>query len=301
VDCLVEDLPPQPKPATATRNRFHLQASTHRWLGKAVNILLVVGVLACRNAGVAEQIPVHHVEGVSHGFVVLRSLDGKILASGDQIQVVKEHQVTSETIFHFKDGSVDDDTTVFSQDHDFRLISDHHIQNGPSFPNPIDILIDATKDEVTIHALEKGKEKDSVRHMKLPPDLANGMILTYLRNIPESTQETKVPFLTSSSSPRMITLSIKAQKEEPFEVAGVEHKATQFDIHYEIGGVEGALAPLVGKQPPDMHIWMSAGPAPTFLRMEGIVFKGGPIWRIDLSPIALRDESTQSAQDRSGK
>jgi len=47
--------------------------------------------------------------------------------------------VSCRTIFTFKDGSVDDETTVFSQRHTFRLISYHHIQKGPSFPHPMDL------------------------------------------------------------------------------------------------------------------------------------------------------------------
>jgi len=38
-------------------------------------------------------------------------------------------------------GSVDDETATFSQEHDFRLIiSDHHIQKGPSFPHPMEFV-----------------------------------------------------------------------------------------------------------------------------------------------------------------
>ena len=38
-------------------------------------------------------------------------------------------------------GSVDDETATFSQEHDFRLIiSDHHIQKGPSFPHPTEFV-----------------------------------------------------------------------------------------------------------------------------------------------------------------
>ena len=55
-------------------------------------------------------------------------------------------------VFHFRDGSLDDETTVFSQRGTFRLISDHHIQRGPSFPKPIDVFIDAVTGKVTSHA-----------------------------------------------------------------------------------------------------------------------------------------------------
>ena len=92
----------------------------------------------------AEPIPVRYVQGSSHGFVALKTLDGVTIATGESTQTVRRGQVTSRLIFHFKDGSVDDDVTVFTQQGVFRLISDHHIQHGPSFPKPIDFLIDMT-------------------------------------------------------------------------------------------------------------------------------------------------------------
>jgi hypothetical protein len=103
----------------------------------------------------AESIAVHHQEGVSHRFPVIRSLDGKILATGEVIQVADGNKVTTEMVFHFKDGSLYEEKTVFSQDHTFRLLSDHLIQKGPFFPHPIDIVIDCSKNEITIHASDK--------------------------------------------------------------------------------------------------------------------------------------------------
>jgi hypothetical protein len=91
----------------------------------------------------AEPVPVRHPQGSAHGFLALSALDGTRIAIGDVTQVIHGSQVTSRVIVRFRDGSVDADTTVFSQRGTFRLISDHHIQRGPSFPKPIDILIDA--------------------------------------------------------------------------------------------------------------------------------------------------------------
>src|SRR4051812_43917412 len=71
--------------------------------------LLVSGVL------LAEQIPVRHIEGTVHGFLVLRNQEGAALASGDLIQTVQGDRLVSSLIFHFKDGSLDDETTTFSQ------------------------------------------------------------------------------------------------------------------------------------------------------------------------------------------
>ena len=38
-----------------------------------------------------------------------------------------------------KDGSLHDETAVYSQHREFRLLSDHLIQKGPSFPQPLDM------------------------------------------------------------------------------------------------------------------------------------------------------------------
>jgi hypothetical protein len=53
------------------------------------------------------------------------------------IQIADGNKVTTEMVFHFKDGSLYDEKTVFSQDRTFRLLSDHLIQKGPFFPHPI--------------------------------------------------------------------------------------------------------------------------------------------------------------------
>ena len=95
--------------------------------------------------------PVRHVQGTFHGFLELRSEAGRVVASGDSLQFVHGDRITSETIFRFKDGSIDDETTVYSQHRTFQLISDHHVQKGPSFPHPMDVLIDARSGQVTAH------------------------------------------------------------------------------------------------------------------------------------------------------
>src|ERR1700710_473995 len=88
----------------------------------------------------SEPIPVRYVQGSSHGFAALKTLDGVTIATGESTQTVSRGKVTSRLIFRFTDGSVDEDVTVFTQHGVFRLVSDHHIQHGPSFPKPIDFL-----------------------------------------------------------------------------------------------------------------------------------------------------------------
>ncbi len=100
----------------------------------------------------AEPIHVRYRQGSTHGFVTLQTMDGKSIATGEVTQTVRGGVVSSRLVFHFRHGSVDDDLTVFRQSGSFRLLKDHHIQHGPSFPKAIDVLIDATTGQITSRA-----------------------------------------------------------------------------------------------------------------------------------------------------
>ncbi len=235
----------------------------------------------------AEPIPVRHLEGTLHGFLALRTEEGRVLAVGDLFQVVRGDRVTSRLLFRFKDGSVDDETAVFSQRGNFQLITDRHIQKGPSFPHPMDLSIDVRSGQLTVRSTGKdGKEEVKSEHLDLPPDLYNGMILSLVKNIPPETPETKVSMLVATPKPRLVKLAISPRGEEPFSLVGSSRKAMRFEVKIELGGVAGAVAPLIGKQPPNIQIWIIGGQAPAFVREEGPLYQGGPILSIQLtSPV----------------
>jgi hypothetical protein len=223
-------------------------------------------------------------------------MEGKTIAAGDLIQVVRGDRLVSNLSFHFKDGSVDDETTVFSQDHDFRLISDHHVQKGPSFPHPMDVSIDASSGQVIVRSSEEGKQKEKVEtdHLDLQPDLANGLLLDLLKNIPTDAPETKVSYVVATPKPRLVKLSIKPEGKETFWAAGVRHQATRYVVKVELGGVSGVVAPVLGKEPKDTHVWILGGKAPAFVRMEGQFYEGGPVWKIELtSPVWQKSQLSE--------
>jgi hypothetical protein len=221
-------------------------------------------------------------------------MEDKTLAAGSLTQVVQGDRLVSNLVFHFKDGSVDDDTAVFSQRHTFRLLSDHHVQKGPSFPHPMDVSIDAASGQVSVRSTEDSKEKVETDHLDLPPDLANGLLLTLLKNLPTDAPETKVSYVATTPKPRLVKLAIMPQGEDTFMVAGVPHKATHYDVKVELGGLAGAVAPVIGKQPKDIHVWILGGKAPAFVRMEGQLYEGGPVWRIELtSPVWPRSQRSE--------
>ncbi|HET9480982.1 MAG TPA: hypothetical protein VFP98_04430 [Candidatus Polarisedimenticolia bacterium] len=64
---------------------------------------------------VAAPVPVRFVEGSIHGFLSLRSIDGKLMAEGDLLQVVRGEESEKRMIFRFKDGSLLEESVVFTQ------------------------------------------------------------------------------------------------------------------------------------------------------------------------------------------
>jgi hypothetical protein len=245
------------------------------------SIALVVDPCTCS----ATLVPAKHKEGTAHGFLVLRSLNGKLLATGQLIQTIEGDRVTSEVVFHFRDGSLQDEVTVFSQDSDFRLISDHLRQQGPSFPKPVDAYVDAAGGNVQISSLKDPKQKTEQQHLQIPQDAANGLTLILLKNLSPADPETTVSLVTTSEKPRIVKLKIHSAGEQAFSAAGARIEAIHYVVHTDIGGVEGAVASVIGKQPPDLHFWIVPGKAPTFVKFTGELFEGGPTWNIELAPV----------------
>lgn len=131
-----------------------------------LTLLLAVASLTLH----ADPIPVRNPQGTASVFLLLRSTEGKILANGNLIQTLHNGVVTLRVTFHFRDGSLDDETTVYSQASNFKLISDHHIQKGPSFHDPLDLTVEAASGQITSRTTDKdGKEKVAQDHLDLTP------------------------------------------------------------------------------------------------------------------------------------
>jgi hypothetical protein len=228
----------------------------------------------------ADPVPVRRSQGTFHGFLVLKTLEGEILAAGDLIQVAHGNRVTSRLTYHFRDGSLDDEVTVFTQRKVFQLISNHHIQRGPAFPKPLDLLIDAGRGQVT----SRDKDGKTIQnHVDHATELANGLPLVLLLNLDPSAQPTHLSMIAPAEKPRLIHLLVTGEGEDPLTIGGIPHKATNFRIKIELGGVTGLVAPIVGKQPSDIHVWVLGGDAPAFVREEGQFYEGGPVWRVELT------------------
>jgi hypothetical protein len=245
-------------------------------------ILISLFFLSATQASAAP-VTVRYREGLVHGFLVLTTLDGAVLAHGDLSQVARGDQVTSQLIFHFKDGSEQDETTVYSERGVFKLISYRLVQKGPAFKKPTDLSIVASTGQVTIHATDdKGKEKDSNDHIDLPADLANGLVPTLLKNLPSGAQ-IELPMLVTTPKPRLVKLQISPQGKDAFTFGNTSREATRYLIKVDLGGVAKVVAPVVGKQPPDDQVWILGGEAPVFTKSEMQSYEGGPMWRVELA------------------
>jgi hypothetical protein len=268
------------------------------WRPACLLALLLACLVLLPVALAASPVAVRHAEGILHGFVVLRTQDGTTLAEGDMIQVARGDQVTSQLLFHFKDGSVHDETAVYSQRRTFRLLSYHLVQKGPSFPHPMDVSFSGSSGQVKVrYSDEDGKEKVTQARLKLPPDVANGIIFIMLKNVGPDVAQTSVSMVAATPEPRLVKVVISPQGEEPFSIGGSKRTAMHYVLKIEIGGLSGFLAPLLGKQPPDIHAWILSGNAPAIVRIEGPLFLGGPIWRIELiSPVWPADSTERAAR-----
>jgi hypothetical protein len=248
----------------------------------------------------AQPVAVRQMEGLIHGFLVLRSDDGTIVADEDSLQTTRGSQVVYRAIIHFKDGSLQDETTVFSQNGHFRVISDHLVQKGPSFKHPMDVSIDAKSGQVTVvYTNDKGEQKTESERMDLPADLANGIIPVLLTNLTPAEQSVTESMVVATPKPMLIKLQIHAEGEDSFTTGSINRKATRYNVHVDIGGVKGVVANLIGKEPPDTRVWILQGECPSFVKAEGPAFEGSPIWRTELvSPAFPKSGSSAATREK---
>src|SRR5207249_5807682 len=111
----------------------------------------------------------------------------------------------SRMVFRFKDGSVLDETVVFTQQRVLTMQSYHLVQRGPTFTEDIEISLEhATgKYRVKTKARKDGREEVLDGTLELPPDVYNGLVLTDVKNLPKGTSET-LHHVAFTPTPRLI-------------------------------------------------------------------------------------------------
>jgi len=239
----------------------------------------------------AESIAVRHFEGISYGFLVLKTAGGKVIAYGDQAQDVHGSRVESRLTFRFKDGSFYQETTEYSERRQFRLLKDHVVQKGPSFKHPMESSIDVPSGTVRVrYKDDDGQEKLVNKHLSLPSDLANGIMTTLLKDLPPGTAGTTVSYLAVTPEPQLVKVVITPANTETFSFGRHTLQTTRYVLKVDIGGVKGVMAKVIGKQPPDRYCWILAGQHPAFIKYQGQFEQGGPAWRIEMANLLQEGE-----------
>lgn len=245
--------------------------------------LLVVVALMQQGRGEDQGVKVRYREGSVRGFLVLRNQTGATLASGEFTQIPQGNTIRARMFLRFRDGSLHDETTVYSQKLTFRLISEHLVQKGRSFPDPCDMTIDTRSQSVSMLGGSKDGKAEAPQHMDLPSDLSNGLVFNLIKNLRIDGPQVKVSYLAPSAKPRLVKLAISLLKESKFTVAGRSLKAAEWNVKADIGGLAGIVAPMIGKQPPDTHVWVTEGSVPAIVRVDTTLYVGGPVWSIQLA------------------
>jgi hypothetical protein len=244
----------------------------------AVTVGFALGVcLLAASTPAAASVAVRFQEGATHGFLVMRTPEGKDVAAGELIQVPRGDRVESRLVFRFKDGSLSDETVVFSQTKVFTLLSYRSVQRGPSFPEPSEIFFERGSGR---YKVKVGKESEEGK-IELPPDVYNGMIGTLLKNVAPA-RTTGGQLLAFTPKPRFLKIVATAEGEDPFLVGDEARKATRYFVKFDLGWATGVVAKIAGKDPPNVRYWISTA-APAFVKFEGAMFVKGPVWRIELT------------------
>lgn len=251
-------------------------------------LVIVLWTMTVGTAALAEPIAVRHIQRPMHRFMVARSEDGKTIARGEFSQVVQGDEVTMRMTYRFVDGSIDDETTTYRQQGTFRLIRNHHIEQGPFFAKPIDFSVEAATGMVTSRTTDKnGKVHVENKHMDLPDDLANGFVGTLLLNVLPNTAPFRAEMLAPVGGGRLIRLLISPVDEQTVHLAGQTLKATVFRIHPELGGIVGMIAKLLGLQPKDVMVWVLEGEEPAVAVIVGQLGGYGPVVSSELEGASL--------------
>ncbi len=118
----------------------------------------------------------------------------------------------------------------------------------------------------------------------MPPDLYNGLTLTLLKNLPAGTPAV-VKMAAFTPKPRLIAAHLTLEGEDKVRVGPASKKATRHLVKLEVEGLAGLIAPVIGKDPPDIRYWLVPGEVSAFVRFEGAMFLNGPVWRLEMANV----------------
>jgi hypothetical protein len=237
-------------------------------------------------------IAVRFAESTTHGFLVIRNQQGDILAHGEVVQVPRGPRIENRMTFRFMDGSFWEESLSFTQHKVFRLMSYRLVQTGPAFPETTDVSFDR---DTGRYRAKIGGDDATEGKVELPEDLNNGMTSTLIKNLPAGVSSTGHN-IVFTPKPRILDTELRPESEDRYFVGDAAGTATRYVLKMKPRGVARVVAPILGKDPPEVRFWVSNGTAPTFVKSEGPVFLNGPIWRIELTAPRWGEEDSAAGK-----
>lgn len=230
-----------------------------------IAVALVLLLLGGAPLAGADPVPVRSPESAVHGFLVLRSEAGKVIAHGEFVQEPRGPRLRSRLVFHFTDGSLWDETVEFTQARVFRLMSYRLRQHGAAFTESYEVTFD----------------RDTGRYDARVDDThAEGAF-----DVPED-----LHFAAFLPKPIVLKSAMRPEGNDRYVVGGTPGRATRYLIELEIGGVKGIVADLLGKSPPEFRYWLTTGAVPGFVKFEGPMEAKGPRRRVELAAPSWPDQ-----------
>jgi hypothetical protein len=246
---------------------------------------LVLVLLLCATVLDAAPVRVRFTEGVTRGFLAIRTPQGELIGHGELRQKPRGDEVDSRLLLQFKDGSVHDEVTTYSQRGVLRLESYKLTQRGRSFPGA-EVAFDRKTGRYQAKTRERagGSEDAASGELEMPLDLYNGMALLVLKNLAPGERATG-QLAAFTPKPRLLRMELGREGEDRVVFAGDAKQATRHLVNLEVGGVTGVVASMIGKNPPDLRYWLVLGEVPAFVRFEGAMFLNGPVWRVEMAGV----------------
>jgi hypothetical protein len=252
-------------------------------LSRSVRLACLAAALWAHLAA-AEPVAVRFVEGVSHGFLTLRTADGAQIASGDLLQFPRRGEVESRMVFVFKDGSVLDETVVFTQQRVFAMKSYRLSQRGPAFAEDSEISLERASGKYRVKTTARKDAREEVLEgtLEMPADTYNGMVLTVVKNLAKGASET-IHVVAFTPAARLIPVELAPAGVHKVLVGELSKSATRYVFKPKPGPWLSLLANVLGRMPPDSHAWVLTDEVPAFVRFEGPLHPAGAPWRIELT------------------
>jgi len=205
-------------------------------------------LLIAAASAAADPVTVRFPEGTTHGFLVLRSLQGQTLAQGELVATPHGDRMESRLTWRFRDGSLQDEFMTYSQRPVLKLFAYKQIQRGPSFPADVEVSFSREPSHYAVKQREQGKKdtEELSGALELPADVYNGMTATILNNLTRG--ETATGHVVAfTPKPMLIQLQFIPSGTQRLMIGTHPETAVHFILKPKLGALTSLMAKVLGK------------------------------------------------------